>query len=362
MIPMFLPNVSPYELDPEARTRYLCGQLEALLAHHCANCADYGRLIDDWRRRCPAPLVSPEQYPMIPVTIFKEYNLRSTFSAVMTLESSATTSASASKIAVDRTTKKRQAASAHRILSDFIGSEQRPLLVFDVEQTVRGTESLSARGAAILSLAHLASEFHFVLREQNGALHVDHDALDQALAAIGQRAFVAYGFTYILFQVHQALAGRSERLPPVHPESVVLHSGGWKRLAEQAVDKATFNQVVAGAWALSPTRVIDFYGTIEQVGIPYPDCSAGLKHVPYWADAIVRRSDTLQPADLGETGLLQLISCLPLSAPNHSVLTEDLGELVHWDGCSCGRRGKAFVFKGRAPRAEIRGCSDVARR
>jgi hypothetical protein len=84
--------------------------------------------------------------------------------------------------------------------------------------------------------------------------------------------------------------------------------------------------------------------------------------VPYWAEIIVRRQDTLTPASVGETGLLQLLNCLPLSAPNHSVLTEDLGVIELLDGCQCGRRGKAFVFQGRAPRSELRGCSDVARR
>ncbi len=108
-------------------------------------------------------------------------------------------------------------------------------------------------------------------------------------------------------------------------------------------------------------RVVDFYGLVEQVGVLYPDCAAGHKHVPYWADIVIRRADSLDPAGVGETGLIQLVNCLPLSAPNHSVLTEDLGELVTADGCACGRRGKAFVFKGRAPAAEVRGCSDVIR-
>jgi hypothetical protein len=99
---------------------------------------------------------------------------------------------------------------------------------------------------------------------------------------------------------------------------------------------------------------------VEQVGMPYPDCAAGLKHVPYWGEVIVRRADTLEAAPPGEAGLLQLLNCLPLSAPNQSVLTEDVGEIVLRDGCACGRRGTAFVFRGRAQRAEARGCSDVA--
>ena len=148
----------------------------------------------------------------------------------------------------------------------------------------------------------------------------------------------------------------------MHAESVLLHSGGWKRLVEMAVDKPTFNRTVSSVWGLDPSRVIDFYGAVEQVGIPYPDCSAGLKHVPYWAEVVVRRPDDLRPAQPREPGLIQLVSALPLSAPNHSVLTEDLGEIAVQDGCECGRRGTAFVFRGRARRAELRGCSDVSRR
>ena len=128
-----------------------------------------------------------------------------------------------------------------------------------------------------------------------------------------------------------------------------------------SVDKATFNRAVSAPWGLVPEHVIDFYGAVEQVGLPYPDCSQGLKHVPYWAEVITRRSDSLEPSAVGEQGLLQLVSCLPLSAPNHNVLTEDLGEIVLEDGCACGRRGRAFVFRGRAPKAEARGCSDVWR-
>ena len=152
------------------------------------------------------------------------------------------------------------------------------------------------------------------------------------------------------------------RPPAPNARSVLLHSGGWKRLIDRAVDKPTFNRTIAGVWGMQPGQVIDFYGAVEQVGLLYPDCPAGYKHVPYWADVILRDRDTLAPlTEAGQTGLMQLVNCLPLAAPNHSVLTEDLGLVERFDGCACGRRGKAFVFRGRAPKSEIRGCSDVGR-
>jgi hypothetical protein len=211
-----------------------------------------------------------------------------------------------------------------------------------------------------MSLAHLASEFLFVMRRAGDSLAVDRDALEQALDKIGDRPFLAYGFTYILYQAHRELAELHFPAKAAHPDSKLLHSGGWKRLENMAVDKAAFNEQVARVWQLAPENVLDFYGTVEQVGVPYPDGLDGLKHVPYWAEVLIRRPDTLQVAEPGEVGLIQLISALPLAAPNHSVLTEDLGRIVQLDDRE-GLRGAAFVFEGRAPRAELRGCSDVAR-
>jgi hypothetical protein len=338
------------------------GQLQALLEHHQARCVPYANLITDWQRHRAKGDIALEDYPFLPVTVFKEYDLRSTAADGLRLESSATTSGTASKIFVDKATKKRQTISANKILTDFIGAYKRPYLVFDLEATVRGTASLGARGAAILSLAHHATRFCFVGRAEEGRLCLDLEGLQRALDEIAAQPFVAYGFTYVLYQMHQELAALGLAMPQVHPDTVFLHSGGWKRLVDIAVDKASFNRTVAGVWGLPPHQVIDFYGAVEQIGVPYPDCSEGLKHVPYWAEVLIRRHDSLRPTAVGETGLLQLLNCLPLSAPNHSVLTEDLGELVLLDGCKCGRRGKAFIFKGRAPRSELRGCSDVARR
>jgi hypothetical protein len=314
--------------------------------------------VDEWAARTTGR--EPEDYPFLPVTLFKEYDLRSTSEAVMRLQSSSTTSDTPSRIFVDRATRLRQSMSANRILADFLGEERRPYIVFDLAETVRGADALSARGAAILSLAHLASDIFFVARLQDGELMLDPAKLREALEQIGDRPFIAYGFTYILYLMHQQWPQHATAVA-AHPESRFLHSGGWKRLAHLAVDRPRFNATVADVWGVPHANVLDFYGVVEQTGVPYPDCSEGVKHPPYWADVIVRRTDTLEPAGVGEAGLLQLVSCLPLSAPNHSVVTEDLGELVLLDGCRCGRRGKGFVFRGRAPRAEVRGCSDVPR-
>lgn len=358
---MFLADRPPYALDPAEKRAYLVAELGRLVTHHEAHCPPYARVVADWRRQTGGQPQRVEDFPFLPVTVFKEFALKSTDSSVLSVKSSATTTGQSSVVFVDKETRKRQTLSANKLWTDYLGTHRRPYLVFDLEATVRGAASLSARGAAILSLAPLASEFYFVAREVDGRLAIDERALAEALAQIGDQPLAGYGFTYILYQLHQELAAMGRSWPRLHPQSVLLHSGGWKRLVDLAVDKPTFNRTVAGVWGLEPGQVIDFYGAVEQVGLVYPDCPTGVKHVPYWAEIVLRDRDTLAPLEPGGTGLLQLVNCLPLGAPNHSVLTEDLGELVYDDGCPCGRRGRAFVFRGRAPKSEVRGCSDVAR-
>ncbi len=117
------------------------------------------------------------------------------------------------------------------------------------------------------------------------------------------KAVLVYGFTYVIWN-HLVLplqrAGKTLNLP----KALVLHSGGWKRLEHQAVTKDVFSRGVATALGCASTRVIDYYGMVENVGVVYPDCEYGNKHVPAFADVIVRDPLTLAPVAAGEKGLM----------------------------------------------------------
>ena len=77
------------------------------------------------------------------------------------------------------------------------------------------------------------------------------------------------------------------------------------------------------------------------------------------ADIIVRDPVTWREAAVGETGVIQVLSVLPLSYPGHSLMTEDLGVVHGIDDSTCGRKGKRFLVVGRVARTELRGCSDT---
>ena len=53
------------------------------------------------------------------------------------------------------------------------------------------------------------------------------------------------------------------------------------------------------------------------------------------------------------------VSLLPKSYPGHSILTEDIGEIVKDNNCDCSSKGKRFLVHGRTIQSETRGCSDI---
>jgi phenylacetate-coenzyme A ligase PaaK-like adenylate-forming protein len=136
----------------------------------------------------------------------------------------------------------------------------------------------------------------------------------------------------------------------------MVHSGGWKKLEAAKVQREEVDELLLRD--LSPaSAVIDYYGLVEQVGVVYPLCSEGWRHVPVWADVLVRDPLTLE-CQASEPGQLQLINLLAHGAPYHSVLTEDVGRLIPGE-CACGRGSRRFELIGRLPKAEVRGCANV---
>ena len=98
---------------------------------------------------------------------------------------------------------------------------------------------------------------------------------------------------------------------------------------------------------------------VEQTGCIYMECEHHHLHASIFPDVITRRPLDFSEADIGEAGILQVVSSIPESYPGHSLLTEDEGVILGIDDCPCGRKGKYFKINGRLKNAEIRGCSDT---
>lgn len=352
---------SPYAVDSGRRHDSLLALFKSEISYACERNPQYANYVKHWSRDFrTAEKIS--DLPYLPVGVFKAdppLSLVSNEEVKRTLTSSATTGQVPSRIVLDAATSRRMGKGALTIVRNFIGSARRPYLVIDTPENLAAQGQIGARGAAIQALRSFATDIVCCLRStSNEEPHLD---LDRLLACADQWSngeVLIYGFTYVIWtQFVQLLKRAGIKLNL--PNARVLHSGGWKRLQQQAVTRDIFDRELAALLGCPTRNIIDYYGMVENVGVIYPDCEYGNKHVPAFAEVIVRDLLTLAPVAVGEKGLIQVCSVLPTSFPGFLLLTEDTAQVISYDGCPCGRKGPSFRFAGRVPKAEVRGCGNL---
>ena len=331
----------------------LLAELNELSRRHLAGCPAYRRVWLGWQdARTMAGL------PYLHAGVFKHVAFRTEAPGIhheRTLKSSATTSGTPSLIALDRRSSELQSLSTLAILRDFVGGAKRPLLVLDSAKSLLARGEVSARVAAALSLKPLATEIRFLLEDASDAASIRWEALAPLLKTHDD--LLVYGFTWMLWLAWTEAERPAEVSHLLKGKRITfVHSGGWKKLEALQMQRAAFDAALLADLAPG-SKVVDYYGLVEQVGIVYPLCEAGFRHAPGWAEVIARDPWNLEPL-MDKEGQLQLLNTLALGAPYHSVLTEDLGTVVSGD-CPCGRKGRRFLLAGRVPQAELRGCANV---
>jgi hypothetical protein len=347
--------------EPAERQSQLLAVLKAQLDYAIGRHPAFGRYVRAW------PVAYREarriaDLPYLPVGVFKAdppLALVAAEKIVRTLASSATTGQSPSRVVLDAETARRMARGVTAIIRDFIGPARRPYLVIDTPENLASGAHLGARAAAIQGLRNFATDIVCCLQSNApGEPLLDEPQLLGFQRRVGAGDALAYGFTYVVWR-HLVQPLRARGVTLHMPNVRLLHSGGWKRLQEQAVSPAAYAAGVAELFGCGAANVVDFYGMVENVGVIYPDCAHGNKHVPAFAEVIVRDPLTLEPVPEGAQGLVQVCSALPTSFPGFAVLSDDIAEVMHYDGCPCGRRGIGFRFVKRVPKAEVRGCGNI---
>jgi Acyl-protein synthetase, LuxE len=354
-------SIPPYSQPSEERQAGLLEILKDELEYACQRHAGYQNYVQHW----PIDFRSAARVadlPFLPVGLLKAnppLSLVDPGEIKRTLTSSATTSQTPSRVVLDSQTARRMTKGTATIVRDFIGPARRPYLVVDTPGIRGGGGDLGARGAAIQGLQPFASETtHCLAINEQGELLLERTKLIEFAERHKDAELLVYGFTFILWN-HFVKPLTAEKTTLNLPNARIMHSGGWKRLQDQAVDKKVFNSELARIFGCSQDRITDFYGMVETVGVIYPDCSEGNKHGPVFGDVIVRNPLTLEPVAPGQHGIVQVCSILPTSFPGHLLLTEDMAQVIAYDDCPCGRRGISFRFAGRIPKAELRGCGNL---
>lgn len=349
--------IPPYSPGKEEKERLLTERLLALTRLHRARCPEYARILESVRFDADR-VSSYRELPFLPVRLFKELSLKSVprEEVVKTMTSSGTTGQAVSRIYLDKTTSANQQKAMVKIVSDFTGSARMPMILIDCPGVVKDRAMFSARGAGILGFSMFGSKRLYALDD---GMRLDAEGLRAFLERYGGQKILLFGFTFMIWQhfYKELLRLKEEGVSFDLSNGVLIHGGGWKKLQSEAVSHDAFHRALREVCGLADIH--DYYGMVEQTGCIYMECECGHLHASVFSDVIARRPFDFSECDVGETGILQVVSTIPESYPGHSLLTEDEGVVLGVDDCPCGRKGKYFKVSGRLKNAEIRGCSDT---
>ena len=347
-------NVSPYSLKKRDKNIFLNKHLNHLFKHHYEYC-------DLFRKSMNAisynPKIEYDYYdlPFLPVRLFKLYELKSINDAdiVKTLTSSGTSGQAVSKIFLDKNAAALQTKTLSKIVSSFSGSKRSPMIIIDSKSVLKNRRNFSARAAGILGFSMFGKDHTYALDDE---MNINFDDLKQFLDRHKGENILMFGFTFIVYHhFYKELLKADTKLDLSN--ATLMHGGGWKKMIEESVSSDVFKENLKEVCSI--TSIHDYYGMVEQTGTIYMECEKGHLHTSNFSDIIIRREQDFSIAEVGESGIIQVVSVLPKSYPGQSVLTEDEGVILGEDNCSCGRMGKYFKINGRLKNAEIRGCSDT---
>ena len=347
-------NIAPFELDKSRKNKLLTQRLRELTDFHDKHCREYHNILRAVNFDSEK-MNSYNELPFLPVRLFKELELKSVNDSeiVKIMTSSGTTGQAVSKIFLDKITAMNQQRAMIKIVSDFTGSERMPMIIIDSPSVIKNRAMFSARGAGILGFSILGTEKIYALDEN---MQLNIKALREFLDINSGKKILLFGFTFMIWQYfYKALQNLSEKFNLSN--GILIHGGGWKKLESESVSPSEFHDKLNEICGLD--KIYNYYGMVEQTGCIYMQCEHGNLHASIFSDVITRRGFDFSECDIGENGIIQVVSVIPESYPGHSLLTEDEGVILGVDDCPCGRKGKYFRINGRLKRAELRGCSDT---
>lgn len=168
----------------------------------------------------------------------------------------------------------------------------------------------------------------------------DDAALADALSAL-REPVTLFGTAFALVQLLDGTA-RAWHLPP---GSIVIETGGFKGRSRE-VPRDEFYALLSHRLGVPPGSIWSEYGMSEMASQFYGQGLSPLKRGPHWVRTVCVRPQDGTPSPGGEPGALRHLDLANFNSAL-CLQTADWGTLA--DG--------GFLLHGRAPGADIRGCS-----
>ena len=349
-----LQKLNPFNIDKDKKNKIFIDQIKLLSLHHYQNCKKYKKIIKNLKFKIKNKN-KLEEFPMIPVRLFKKFDLKSISEnkIVKRLVSSGTSGQELSKIYLDKINANNQMKVLRKIMSTILGNKRLPMLIIDQNPRIVNRSIFDARITAIYGFSIFGTNHCYILNKDN---RIDYKSLNNFLEKYGKGKFFVFGFTSLVYE--NLINKLSTRLLKSNFQNgILLHGGGWKKIEKFKIDSKVFKKKLIKKINLN--KIYNYYGLVEQTGSIFIESrKCGYFHTSVFSDIFIR-DKKFNILKKKKKGLIQLLSLLPTSYPGHNILTEDIGEIIGEDNCKCGLTGKYFLVHGRAKEAEVRGCSDV---
>jgi len=342
-----------FSLNKKQKKMFFEKQINLLTQHHYKKSKSYKQILDFFGYKLKNQKLN--QIPFLPARLFKKFELISIPKEKISkiLNSSGTTGSTPSKIYLDKTNAINQIKALSDIMTSIIGNYRLPMLIIEQNLSAKNRSIFSAKFAAIHGFSIFGRNHTYLLKGNN---EIDYNLLNRFLKNFGKKPFLIFGFTNQIFiQLIKKLSSQS--LKGNLKNGILLHGGGWKKMEKIKINNKIFKQKLFEKTKLK--KIYNYYGLVEQTGSIFVECDKCSCFVTsIYSDVLIRDKHFNLVKD-GNKGFIQLFSLLPTSYPGHSILTEDIGEIIRENNCDCINKGKRFLVHGRVFQSETRGCSDT---
>jgi len=328
--------------------------IHLIISHHYKNSFHYKNYLDKIGYNINN-INNITDIPFIPVRLFKDLDLLSINKRDIfkTLLSSGTSSNTLSKIYLDKSNAINQIKVLQKIFNELIGNSRYPMLVIDKQANNQNRNNFNASTAAINGFSIFAKSINYLL-DKDG--NINYEFLKKFLNNNHKEKFLIFGFTSNIYNnLIKELDPKKIDLN-LFRNGLLIHGGGWKKLEEKKISSKKFNFLLKKK--LNIKFIKNYYGLVEQIGSIFFECECGY-FIPSNFSEVIIRDENLNQCKKGQKGFIQLLSLLPTSYPGHSILTEDIGEIIDDKNCNCYGAGTRFIVHGRLKNAELRGCSNI---
>ncbi len=335
-----------YSLVKDDKNKFIKKELNFLNKHHLT-CKEYKKITDFLNISNQTKI---EFLPMLPIRLFKKYDLITTKDKIVKKIFSSGTSGSRSRINLDAQNAKFQSLVLKKIFEDNFGSDRFPMLIIDKKPSKK--QIFDASIAGILGFSIFGRDHTYLLNEDNT---INYEKIRNFIKKYeGQKKFI-FGLTSKIYE-YLVKSFDQKKLNLNLKSDFIVHGGGWKKLENKKISNDKFKKLLQSKFKIN--KIINYYGMVEQTGSIFFECELNnYFHVSNFSEIFIRDKN-LSVINDSNSGIIQLISILPRSYPGHNILTEDVGIILGQDDCKCGKKGKYFKILGRVKNAESRGCGN----